>query len=316
VTSESSAEPISLAEIAKGEGNRLDFKGGFNPQLTGDWCELIKDIVSMANSGGGQIIVGLNDNGEPSGENVTAFLALDLADIANKIYKYTDHHITNLTVERLDMADSEVAVVTIGGLHLPVIFSVPGEYEWPAGKKKTAFAKGTMYFRHGAKSEPGTTEDLRATLERELQRVKGFWLDGIAKVVAAPPEAHVQIVAPTVSLANEGTQSIRLTAKGEGPEFRVVDNDQLYPYRAKELKQRVSEELGANVFSPYDIQCVRKEFAVDENPNFSYKGKFGTRQYSEAFVEWLSEQHRRDGQFFQKAREYARSRMRNPASGT
>jgi Putative DNA-binding domain len=305
------AEDGFFAEIARGEGDRLDFKARFDPSLTGDWCELIKDMIAMANSGGGRIVIGLNDDGDPSGENVAALFSLDPADIGNKIYRYTDHHFTDFAVQRMEVAGSEVAVVSIGGLRLPIIFSVPGEYEWPAGKKKSAFAKGTMYFRHGAKSEPGTTDDLRATLERELERVKGFWLDGIAKVVKAPPEAQVQIVAPTVSLGKEASQVIRLTTKGEGPEFRVVDNDQLYPYRAKELKQRLSEVLGANVASPYDVQCVRKEFGIDENPNFSYKGKFGTRQYSEAFVEWLTEQHRGDVQFFQKVRELARSKMRH-----
>jgi hypothetical protein len=93
-------------------------------------------------------------------------------------------------------------------------------------------------------------------------------------------------------------------------EFRVVDNDQLYPYRAKELRQRISEVFGSNVASPYDIQVVRKQYAIDENPNFSYKGRFGTRQYSEAFVEWLAERYRGDQQFFHKAREFARSKLR------
>src|SRR5262249_9657045 len=149
---------------------------------------------------------------------------------------------------------------------------------------------------------------LRATLERELERVRGFWLDGIAKVVQAPPEAQVQIVTPTVSLSKEASQVIRLTTNSEGPEFRVVDNDQLYPYRAKELRLRMSEVLGSNVASPYDIQLVRKQFGIDEDPNFSYKGKFGTRQYSEAFVDWLAEHYQKDQQFFHKVRELARSK--------
>ena len=299
-------------EIAKGEGDRLDFKSGFDPSLTGDWSDLIKDVIAMANSGGGCVIVALNDDGKPSGDSVAAFLALDSADIGNKIHKYTGHHFSEFAIERREVSRCEVAVMTIGAVRLPIIFSVPGEYEWPAGRKKSAFSKGTIYFRHGAKSEPGTTEDLRAALERELERVKGFWLDGIAKVVQAPPEAQVQIVTPAVSLAKEASQVIRLTTKAEGPEFRVVDNDQLYPYRAKELKQRMSEVLGSSVASPYDIQLVRKQFGIDEDPNFSYKGKFGTRQYSEAFVDWLAEHYQKDQEFFHKVRELARSKPKAP----
>src|SRR5262249_3822598 len=84
-----------VTEIAKGEGDRLDFKGAFDPSLTGDWCELIKDIIAMAKSGGGCVIVGLNDDGKPSGDNVAAFLALDAADVGNKIHKYTGHHFSD-----------------------------------------------------------------------------------------------------------------------------------------------------------------------------------------------------------------------------
>jgi Schlafen, AlbA_2 len=301
-----SIEDALLAQIAKGECDCLDFKSGFNPSITGDWCELIKDVVAMANSGGGCVIVGLSDEGKLSGESVAAFIGLDSADIGNKIHKYTGHHFSEFSIERREVDAGEVAVMTIGGVRLPIIFSVPGEYESPPGKKKSAFSKGTVYFRHGAKSEPGTTEDLRTALERELERVRSFWLDGIAKVVQAPPEAEVKIVTPAVSLGKEVGQAIRLTTKAEGPEFRVVDNDQLYPHRAKELKQRLSEVLGPSVATPYDIQLVRKQFGIDENPNFSYRGKFGTRQYSEAFVDWLAEHYQKDQQFFHKVRELAR----------
>jgi hypothetical protein len=297
------------ARVAKGEGERLEFKRGFEPSDTGEWCELIKDVIAMANSGGGCIVIGLADDGNPSGESAASFLALDSADVGNKIYKYTEQHFSDFTVERRSIGGREVAVMNIGGVRLPIIFSAPGEYERPAGRKKTAFNKGTIYFRHGAKSEPGTTDDLRRALENELGRVKGFWLDGITKVVQAPPEAIVEIVTPTVTLDKAASQAIRLTTKAEGAAFRVVDNDQLYPYREKELGQRMSEVLGLRVASSYAIRMVRKQFAIDENPNYSYKGKFGTRQYSEAFVEWLAERYRADKQFFHNARENARSKQ-------
>jgi hypothetical protein len=70
-----------------------------------------------------------------------------------------------------------------------------------------------------------------------------------------------------------------LTNSGDGPTFKVVDNDQLYPYRSKELIAKLSQVLGPKVASPYDILLVRKRYEVDANPNFSHKGRFGTRQY-------------------------------------
>ncbi len=41
---------------ATGESQRLDFKRQVDPASPADWCELIKDIVAIANSGGGTIV--------------------------------------------------------------------------------------------------------------------------------------------------------------------------------------------------------------------------------------------------------------------
>ena len=65
------------------ECDTLEFKDRFDPKNTGDWCELIKDIVALANSGGGRIVVGANDDGTPSGHNTSDFLGIDMADFMN-----------------------------------------------------------------------------------------------------------------------------------------------------------------------------------------------------------------------------------------
>lgn len=299
--------PENLAN-ADEESDTVDFKRGFDAKQTSDWCELIKDIVAMANSGGGRILVGVNDDGTASQEDVSGLLALDPADITNKIHKYTAHQFSDFRVDAGLVAGVSVAVITIGNARFPIVFTAPGEYEVMT-VKKAAFRKGTVYFRHGAKSEPGTTDDLRNALERELGRVKGFWLDGIAKVVAAPAGSRVQVVQDAVALTgSEGAQPIRLTDSGDGPLFKVVDNDQLYPYRAKELLRRLDELLGPKKISSYDIQLARRHHNVDGNPNYSYRGRFGSRQYSEAFVEFLVNQQSNDPQCFQKLRDQTRLR--------
>jgi hypothetical protein len=286
------------------ESDTLEFKDRFDPKNAGDWCELIKDIVAMANSGGGRIVVGANDDGTSSGYDTSDFLGIDIADFVNKIHKYVGMQFSGFRVFEMLREGSRFAALDVEGVRYPIVFSAPGTYEVAASKQKTAFSKGTVYFRHGPKSEAGSSDDLRAALERELERVKSFWLDGIAKVVKAPEGSQVQIVQQAVSLipASGDTQTIRLTTGGEGPEFRVVDNDQLYPYRAKELVERLKRIIQPRVVTSYDVQVVRKVHGVDENPNFSHKGKFATRQYSEAFVEWVAEEYEKDASFFERAR--------------
>lgn len=249
-------------------------------------------------------MVGANDDGTPSGYDTAAFLGIDIADFMNKIHKYTETQFSGVRAFEILREGNRFAGLDVEGVRFPVVFSAPGTYEIAVGKQKTAFSKGTVYFRHGPKSEAGSSDDLRAALEQELDRVKSFWLDGITKVVQAPQGSQVQIVQQAVSLvaASDDTQRIRLTIGGEGPEFRVVDNDQLYPYRAKELVERLKEIIEPSTVSSYDIQAVRKVHGVDDNPNFSHKGKFATRQYSEAFVEWVANEYIKDASFFQKAR--------------
>src|SRR5450432_1251723 len=92
------------------ESAEQDFKAEFNPEITGEWCELIKDIVAMANSGGGRILIGVNDDGTPSHLDVAKVLALDLAPIVDRLYKYTDVHFANVTIRSERFGSSTIAV--------------------------------------------------------------------------------------------------------------------------------------------------------------------------------------------------------------
>ena len=71
------------------ETDSLNFKSEFNPNSNQDWCELLKDIAAIANSGGGIIAIGLNDDGTSSPPDIKPVLALDPADVCNKVEKYT-----------------------------------------------------------------------------------------------------------------------------------------------------------------------------------------------------------------------------------
>ncbi len=76
---------LDKALTATRESRPIEFKEEFDVRSTRDWCEILKDIVAMANTGGGVILVGLDNKGEPVGSDVRALLDLDSADLANKI---------------------------------------------------------------------------------------------------------------------------------------------------------------------------------------------------------------------------------------
>src|SRR5437773_2701991 len=82
---------LERAQNAARESKTLDLKREFDTSSAGAWCELIKDIVALANSGGGVIVLGVEDDGSNSNTSTAALLVHDTADITNQISKYTNY---------------------------------------------------------------------------------------------------------------------------------------------------------------------------------------------------------------------------------
>src|SRR5208283_2853882 len=80
---------VKRALTAKRESKHVEFKQGFYPISARGWCELVKDLAAIANSGGGIIVFGLDNFGAPTGESIEAITSIDPADIANKVSRYT-----------------------------------------------------------------------------------------------------------------------------------------------------------------------------------------------------------------------------------
>jgi predicted HTH transcriptional regulator len=180
---------------ARKESRYLDFKCQFDQGSAESWCELIKDIAAFANSGGGIIVFGVNNDGSLSQIDADEILAIDVADISNKLRKYTDYEFSGIEIVEIERNTKRLAAFLIPPTEVPIIFTKPGTYEVEPGKQKTAFAKGTVYFRHGAKSEPGSREDFIDWRDREIERVRRSWLSGIRKVVETPLDHAINVVA-------------------------------------------------------------------------------------------------------------------------
>ena len=144
----------SVRGIGK-ESKRHDFKERCDINAPPDRCEVVKDIVAIANSGGGFIHFGVRDDGEPVDGNVDSILGLDPAVITDAIAKYTGEQFGDFELRESQRKGCKVALLHIKGVRIPMVFVKPGTYDVGGGKQKTAFAQGTVYFRHGAKSEPG-----------------------------------------------------------------------------------------------------------------------------------------------------------------
>jgi hypothetical protein len=212
---------IAKALTVKRESKYIEFKQSFDPNLPGAWCELIKELVAIANSGGGIIVFGLDSLGVPTGASIDAITSIDPADIANKVSRYTGLVDFEFEIRRLTKKGQNLVAFVVQPVSVPLVFKNPGTYDIGSGKQRTAFGVGTVYFRHGAKSEPGKSEDIRRVIERQLELIRQSWLKGVRKIVQAPKGAQIVAVQPT----NRDTQHFLTT------HVRAVNDPQAIPVR-------------------------------------------------------------------------------------
>jgi hypothetical protein len=170
----------------------------------------------------------------------------------------------------------------------------------PAGEVPLTLDAEGAYFRHGARSVPATRDDLRRFMERRLTAVKRRILGDIKRVITAPEGS--EIVAIERAEDEQGERVIRITTDEHAPLYRAVDFDVTHPYRQKELIEEVNGRLAAeHAINGYEFLAVRRTNEID--PDFVHRPRYGTNQYSEAFVDWLVAQIERDPEFIARARE-------------
>lgn len=289
---------------AKRESKFVDFKRSFNPSDAGEWCELVKDIVAMANTGGGVILIGLENDGTPSNEDVSSVITMDDATVVDKVRRYTSVEFSSIEVHGVEKEGYPVAAIEVAEVEIPMIFQNVGTYQVSDKKQKTAFSRGSIYFRHGSKSEPGNSDDLRKVIDRHVESMRREWMDGVRKVVKAPPGSTVSVFRGEVRESKDPSAApIRLVDDPASPGYRLIDHDTTYPYRQKELIGVVNAMLPSGVeINSHDILAIRRVYDIDSDYRYCHEPKFASPQYSDAFAEWIVDQHKRDNDFFQKVR--------------
>jgi hypothetical protein len=168
-----------------------------------------------------------------------------------------------------------------------------------AGEAPLTLDTRGAFFRHGARSVPATREDLRTFMDRRLAAVRKRLIVDIKRVITAPEGS--EIVAIERAEDEHGERVIRITTDEHAPLYRAVDFDVTHPYRQKELIAEVNSRLPeARAINSYEFQAVKRTYDVD--PDFVHRPRFGTNQYSQAFVDWLVERIEADADFIARAR--------------
>jgi hypothetical protein len=247
---------------------------------------LVRDILAIANSGGGTLqLDGL----------------VDLEEILSHTSRYTSSNFTDIAVEQ-SQDGAALTTLKIGASTLPVEFA------------------GIVYFRHDGRSEPASAADIRRSFERLLNHIRQRWSRALRHSLNTPldrlvPRPRKRRTPPSAKQAIN-LQPVRITNDPTAPALHPQDVDGLYPWRQKDLVRQLNQRLGRRVVNSYDIQAVRRHHQLDGHPDFVFNLAGAGRRYSPAAADWIVDEFSRDPEFFHKARaadqEHLKLRRRKP----
>lgn len=96
--------------------------------------------------GGGVLLLGVDDNGQPTGAHLTSALAVDPADVTNKIFKYAGLHFHGFQILPCEKEEARICALCVEATRVPIVFTKVGTYEPYPGKQKNVFSVGSVYF--------------------------------------------------------------------------------------------------------------------------------------------------------------------------
>ena len=239
---------LTLARSSEKETRQLDFKQQFDPNSAVDWSNIVKDIIAMANSGGGILVFGVADDGSIAGFDKNIVLEIDSATISDKIYSYTGENFSDFKILEVKRSRAIFASILVLGSETPITFTRNGADILVKGKQRPAFVKGIIYFRHGAKSEPADTSDIRSAFNKRLNRIRKSWFEGIRKIsnIGASDEIIVSKKNPALRgkpLTLSGL--LKVSEQGTPVKLSHVEFEALrqeYPLEYKDVAERCKKK--------------------------------------------------------------------------
>ena len=265
---------LERALAATRESRRIGFRESFD-------AEAVKDVIAIANSGGGVIVFADNSS-------------FDKAAVAQQIRNVAGTDFNGFEIVDAVRDSRSVVALIIEEAPVPVLMN------------------GTLYVRHGAKSEPATTRDLAAVIDRRVKAHRRSWLSAVRSAVQ--PRHQPALSSEVRDSDSPSATPIRVVTDPRAPAYRVIDYDKTHPYRQKELLAAFRERLPGRPVNQFDLLAIRHAYAIDGNPELSHKSLFGTRQYSQKFLDWLVGQAGNEANFFQAARSRYQRRSSDAAA--
>jgi hypothetical protein len=192
------------------EGPHQDLKRSFDDQSPKALLDLVKDVVSIANTGGGRLIYGRTDT-EVIGLTESAKNALDGAKVADLVDKYVAPFSVQISHEVQEPEPGKFAVlISIEPASSPLVISQDGGWRAPGEKHdKVVLRKGDIWVRHSSKNEHATFEDLRGWLMVARSSERAAIFERMAMLVNLPEGSSLEVVTKSGSHIDTPSQLIQ-----------------------------------------------------------------------------------------------------------
>jgi hypothetical protein len=161
-------ERLSALLRLAAEYDEVDFKGSVDLSSTRGEVEMAKDVGAMQVKGG-YIVIGVGDNGEPTGAmdgaNTSPF---DPANLVPKMQRYLHGSLDIATGVLTRDSHTIVLVCVKPSPRGCAFFKIDGQYQSPQGEQITRFRAGEVFWRETTRSVRITMDGLEQIIERRF----------------------------------------------------------------------------------------------------------------------------------------------------
>lgn len=202
---------VSLLAVPEGES--FERKSVLDPTRPDEMLGLVVDLIAMANTHGGAVLIGESGKAIPEGH----LPLFDSARVDDKVNSFVDPRVGGIrstTIQReyvlIEVEKSQIA---------PHLFERDGNYHDSNGKQRLLFRRGDIFVRHSSKTERANRSDFDRWFEANRKRL----FENVKMVFEAGPSADVRIT------EHEGMPvRIDATATGARPVYDLLTPD---PFR-------------------------------------------------------------------------------------